>query len=395
VLVDASILSLVEEVGIAYVSKEVCMADTIDVEEIQAAVRSSDADWVAGSTALTVLTESQRRRRLGYVPGPDEPPLEAREQLASTNYEATGSARNIGAPASFDLRSVDGKNYITSVKDQGNCGSCVAFGTNATVEGTLRFSKKDANLAVDYSEAHLFYCQARAQGRRCSGANGGWWVPPALDCFKNTGVTAEQCYPYTAGDQNCTGLCSDWQKQATKITSWREIISIADMKGWLSTKGPLVACFTVYSDFYAYKTGVYRYVSGTREGGHCICCVGYDDTQGCWICKNSWGSDNWGDLGFFRIAYGQCGIDAVMWGVEGIVPPDSGGWQKNQRVTSLWGISEPRNAWVFVDGLGWRKITPEPDIFPHLLALLVAAKTAGSRVDFREENQVIKEVYVF
>ena len=27
----------------------------------------------------------------------------------------------------------------------------------------------------------------------------------------------------------------------------------------------------------------------------------------CWIAKNSWG--NWGDSGYFRIAYGQCRID--------------------------------------------------------------------------------------
>jgi hypothetical protein len=42
-------------------------------------------------------------------------------------------------------------------------------------------------------------------------------------------------------------------------------------------------------------------------GNHAICVIGYDDTQNCWICKNSWGT-GWGDSGFFKIAYGQCGI---------------------------------------------------------------------------------------
>jgi hypothetical protein len=46
--------------------------------------------------------------------------------------------------------------------------------------------------------------------------------------------------------------------------------------------------------------------------------VGYDDDHGCWICKNSWGT-GWGEGGFFRIAYGQCGIDAQMWAINGIV----------------------------------------------------------------------------
>ena len=43
-------------------------------------------------------------------------------------------------------------------------------------------------------------------------------------------------------------------------------------------------------------------------GGHCVEIIGYDDSRSCWICKNSWGTDDPG-AGFFRIGYGQCGID--------------------------------------------------------------------------------------
>ena len=42
------------------------------------------------------------------------------------------------------------------------------------------------------------------------------------------------------------------------------------MKNWISTKGAVTACFTVYSDFYAYRSGVYRKSqNASREGGHC------------------------------------------------------------------------------------------------------------------------------
>ena len=78
---------------------------------------------------------------------------------------------------------------------------------------------------------------------------------------------------------------------------------------------PLITCFTVYADFYSYHSGIYHHVSGALEGGHCVCCIGYDDAKRYWICKNSWNT-TWGDHGFFNIAYGQVGIDAAMWALE-------------------------------------------------------------------------------
>lgn len=47
---------------------------------------------------------------------------------------------------------------MTSIKNQKNCGSCVAFGVLATVEANARFQSKDSTLATDLSEAQLFLC---------------------------------------------------------------------------------------------------------------------------------------------------------------------------------------------------------------------------------------------
>ena len=74
--------------------------------------------------------------------------------------------------------------------------------------------------------------------------------------------------------------------------------------------------FRVYSDFPAYTKGVYERTTDQAEGGHCVCCVGYDNARQAWLCKNSWGT-GWGEDGFFWIGYEQCGIDAMMWGIEG------------------------------------------------------------------------------
>jgi C1A family cysteine protease len=368
----------------------------LTLNQLETALEAEGKPWEAIETDLFLLTDEQKQLRLGYVPGPGEPTLAAREELATANFMAYSAqmaalttAEGYGAPASFDWRNVGGRSYITPVKNQGGCGSCVAFGTTATVEGTLRVAIGDPTYPIDLSEGHLYYCHARAQGRNCGN---GWWVPPALDAYKNPGVADDPCYPYTDVDQNCTNRCADWANRVTKISGWHAITSIADMKTWLSTRGPLVACYTVYNDFFAYRSGVYRHVSGAVAGGHCVCCVGYNDADGCWIMKNSWGT-GFGESGYFRIAYGQCGIDATMWAVDGFA---TGIWQNNKRVVGLWTIDQDRNAWACIDGIGWKRVSFDNDnVFFDMLNLLVMAKAANRPINYYELGGVIKQVYVF
>ena len=362
--------------------------ERMDVGALQGAINQANAGWEPGVTSVSQLSDQEKRLRLGAVPPPGEPSLEEREGIAAANRGGQAIAAAGIAPA-FDLRNVNGKNFITPIKAQGGFGSCEAFGRVATVEGTFRWQRGNPNLAVDLSEAELFYCIARAQGRNCSN---GWWCDKGLDAFKTDGVVDEACYPYTAGDQNCTNRCADWQSRLTKITGWHPITTVAQMKEWISTRGPLSCAFTVYNDFFSYRSGVYRHVSGGVAGGHCVSCVGYNDAGGYWICKNSWGS-GWGDSGFFCIAYGECGIDATMWAVEGIVET---GWLNGVKVTGLWTIDQDRNAWVYLDTVGWRRIAFDNDnIFVDMLTQLASAKLTKSPVNVYQENAIIKQIYVF
>jgi C1A family cysteine protease len=292
----------------------------LNVGELKKAIERSNARWQAEETPFTKMSRDNRQRHLGYTPGPNDGALEEQERVAKSNLQAfmaKSPTVTVAYPGLFDLRDVGGSNFITSVKDQRNCGACVAFGTIATAEGTLRKQRNDPTLDVDYSEAHLFYCHARSEGRRCSGPNGGWWTERALDKFRDIGVADDACYTYTDQDQECSNLCKDWTSRVTKITGWKRLNSPDEMKEWLSTRGPLVACYTVYMDFYAYTGDIYRHVSGDRDGGHCVCCVGYNDKDQYWIMKNSWGP-GFGENGYFRIAYGECGIDSWMDAIEGI-----------------------------------------------------------------------------
>jgi C1A family cysteine protease len=363
--------------------------DKLDVARVQAAVQESRAGWQAGVTSVSELPRDERLKRLGATPPPGVT-LEEIARLGEAQRASVLAARAVGAPAAFDWRNANGANYITPIKDQGGCGSCVAFASCATIEGTFRVQRSDPNLNVDLSEAHLFYCLGRAVGVTCGT---GWLPEPAMEAAKNTGITDEGCYPYTAEDQNCTGLCGDWQSRAIKLTGHHTVGSAADMKTWISTRGPLAACFIVYDDFFSYRSGVYSHVTGNQAGGHCVSILGYDDVAGCWICKNSWGA-GWGDSGFFRIAYGQCAIET--WQVSAVDGILESGWLNNTRVVGVWALDQDRNAWAYLDGAGWRRISADNDnIFFDMLSQLLAAKAANRPINVFQDNGVIKQVYVF
>jgi cathepsin B len=79
------------------------------------------------------------------------------------------------------------------------------------------------------------------------------------------------------------------------------------------TNGPVEAAFTVYSDFMSYKSGVYKHVSGSVEGGHAVKVLGWgvENGEDYWIVANSW-SSAWGMNGYFYILKGvnECGIES-------------------------------------------------------------------------------------
>ncbi|MEZ4732113.1 MAG: C1 family peptidase [Caldilineaceae bacterium] len=367
----------------------------LEVAEIQAAIQQVGAQWLAGNTSISVLSRAEQQKRLGVVPRPGDAPLEQVERMVDERKAQLMAERAVNAPSAYDLRNVNGQNFITSIKDQGGCGSCVAFGTVAVIESTLRVQQKDVNLNIDLSEAQLFYCHGKERGRNC---DNGWWptgADGALEACKNLGIADETCYPYVSGDQNCN-VCGDWQNRAYKVNGHREISSTAEMKEWISTRGPLTGCFLVYSDFFSYRSGVYRHVAGDLSGGHCVAIVGYDDAAGCWICKNSWGT-GWGDQGFFRIGYGECGIESWYGpcAVEGVsFEPE---WMNGVHVVGLWTINEQRNAWVYVDGgIGWKKLAFDNDnIFFDMLYELTTAKAGNRPVNLRQQQNIIKQVYVW
>jgi C1A family cysteine protease len=281
---------------------------------LQNSLYQTRASWTAGHNPLLDLSDADRLRRLGATPPRGAPTLREREAKASAALHVHPTT----LPTAIDWRSYGGHNYISCVKDQGGCGSCVAFGSAATIDGAMRVIDnaplwtKKGNTLTDVSEAQLYYCSKTSTDQHDCAS--GWWPDSAFAYAENTGLVPAFCFPYTAGDQPCA-LCHDWQHMLTKVKKTVTLSTPNDMKAWLATKGPLDTCFTVYDDFFAYQSGVYTRHNNTVAGGHCVCCIGYSEAAHAWLCKNSWGP-TWGIGGYFWIGYGQCGIDSEMWGVE-------------------------------------------------------------------------------
>lgn len=240
---------------------------------MQAAIDQAGGGWAPGKNTMSALSDAEKRLRLG-VPMPSQEEVAAIEARGAA--QAGALAAQAGAPAAYDMRNVSGGNYVTPIKDQRSCGSCVAFGTCAAIEATFRWQRRRPTLEVDLSEDHLFFGYGRAEGRTC----GNGWLPANALKACEKGLVDEACCPYNDKDHEAK-LCADWQSRFTRIVGSTQLTNDpAKMKAWLSSQGALTACFIVYDDFFSYKSGVYKHVSGNQMGGHCIAIVGYDDAAG-------------------------------------------------------------------------------------------------------------------
>ena len=203
---------------------------------------------------------------------------------------------------------------MTPVKDQGPCGSCVAFGSVAALEAQIGISQATPNATIDLSEAQLWFCWGPGHGAGACPA-GGWSIDAAYDGLAQ-GIVDSSCFAYAPYDQPCN-LCSGWTARLWSITNWYTIFDPDEMKRYIASTGPLTTGFTVFEDFFNYIGDIYSPVSDVEVGGHCVTVVGWNDNNQCWICKNSWGQ-SFGENGYFRIQYGACGIDAQMWAIGGV-----------------------------------------------------------------------------
>jgi C1A family cysteine protease len=363
-----------------------------EVEQIAAAIAAEGLGWTAAENELTALSPAERQGYLGLLVSPQELASFAAEtaQMAAQETAAGVGAGLIGAPSAVDWRN-NGGNFVTPIKNQGGCGSCVSFCSCSVIESAVRIKLGNPGFAIDLSEAFMQFCG----GGSCN----GWGLTSGLSFAQSTGVTDEACMPYQARNMDCgTSRCSDWQNRLTKINSFAGHSTMAARKEAVA-RGPVLAGMEVWSDFFAYN-GTAPYIKASTAtrlsppGYHCISVVGYDDAAACWIIKNSWGT-TWGDNGFGRIGYGQTALLIDSSWMFYSVDVQAGPVTQSTKVSQVYASRDAQNAWAHLPGLGWRRIQPgSGDGVTNMLAMLTEAVAKNLTVTVVVDGAALYQAYL-
>jgi C1A family cysteine protease len=226
------------------------------------------------------------------------------------NYQSYGCSTytapsNILLPSSVDWRQ---KGAVSSVKDQGQCGSCWTFSSTGALEGSWAIS---TGQLLDLAEQQLVDC---AQGIQYGshGCNGGQ-MEGAFKYVIENGQCVESSYPYTAKDESCK-----------KCQSFVSMTSCYDVKpnDQLSLKSAIsrqpvsvaIEADTFY--FQSYSSGVLTSDKCGTKLDHGVLVVGYGTENGndYWLVKNSWGT-SWGDEGYVKIGRSDSQNDPGICGI--------------------------------------------------------------------------------
>ena len=192
---------------------------------------------------------------------------------------------------------------VTSVKNQGSCGSCVAFATTAVLETNL--IKAGAKMdGLDISDQHLVDCGHKSHGNYASGCNGAPGHGYAKFYNENgKEMVHESKYPYVMKENNYVCKQTSYWNPGYKIEKgmWDYDCSDEKMKKLIYQYGAISTGLGVDNGFYPFKKGVYDKCT-THSTNHAVVTVGWGTENGVdyWLIKNSWGK-GWGDKGYIKV----------------------------------------------------------------------------------------------
>lgn len=199
-------------------------------------------------------------------------------------------------PDTLDLR-----DKMQPVKDQGDCGSCYTFAGVSVLE---------YHAGVSISEQKIMDCSSSTNGPSY-GCDGGW-PENVYEYAKLWPVVLEKDMPYTQKNAACNQTCAG---SVAKVLRYGTLTREKDEKAetripyMLNAHGPVSVAIDVGTTdlLMSYEDGIFPASACGQDVDHAVTIVGY--TPDYWIVRNSWSAD-WGDEGYFYLErdVNACGV---------------------------------------------------------------------------------------
>lgn len=233
--------------------------------------------------------------------------LAARDEVSSGSTCSEFETSSMVAPDKWDWRD---HGAVTTVKDQGQCGSCWSFSAAGALEGA--WAVRNSQL-YNFSEQQLMDCSRTYGNMAC---NGGL-MDKAFEYAIDSGMCLYDDVPYHAKSEYCTQDVRSCLKVGYFGSCYKIPANNERLLREAVYRSPVsVSIEADTKTFQFYKGGILDSSNCGTELDHGVLAVGYGEEDGkkYWIVKNSWGHD-WGENGYIRIARsdsedseGVCGI---------------------------------------------------------------------------------------
>ncbi len=199
---------------------------------------------------------------------------------------------------------VDISKDMTPARDQGNGNkTCTAFALGAVFE---HHHKRVKHEEIEVSAPWIHVCMS---GR----AETDFFDLSALaEMFAASRMIPLLTQTGRGGEYDCN---IDGLHRTPKLTVVKREAAI---KNHLAFHGPVAVTIHVDDNFFERWPNRKVYTASPQpQQTHAVCLTGYDDTDGYWRVKNSFGPD-WSDMeGFVDIAYGHCSVTKYPgWGIR-------------------------------------------------------------------------------
>ena len=238
---------------------------------------------------VTAVTSAAQERATGFRLPPD---FEREFAEKVKVYDPD----KVDLPSFFSWETQDG---ITSVKDQGGCGSCWAFAATAQIEAHMKIFY---GVDMDLSEQQGIFCNS--SGADCDGG----WASAVYGIAMNNGLVREAAMPYQ-GVSNGACVQGDFLDFA-RVLNWHYVQNNVEQIKLALLDGPVCTALNADDPLPGWGGSCYDVDNGTWTN-HLVLIVGWDDRicggNGGWICKNSWGT-SFGDGGYWTQQYGVSGM---------------------------------------------------------------------------------------